>query len=83
MFLKNLFYFCFVGESLERRIFKKICPSFFPYFTKKHNINFKKKPQKMNFKGILKTLVAVLLGLIVYDMFVKKLVIKSFETENL
>ena len=33
----------------------------------------------MDFKAILQTLVAVLLGLIVYDMFVKKLVIKSFE----
>lgn len=37
----------------------------------------------MDFKLILQTLVAVLLGLIVYDMFVKKLVVKSFETENL
>jgi hypothetical protein len=37
----------------------------------------------MDFKSILTTSVAVLLGLIVYDMFVKKLVIKSFETENL
>lgn len=37
----------------------------------------------MDFKLILQTLLAVLLGLIVYDMFVKKLVIKSFETENL
>jgi len=38
----------------------------------------------MDFKVILTTSVAVLLGLIVvYDMFVKKLVIKSFETENL
>lgn len=37
----------------------------------------------MDFKKMLQTLVAVLLGLIVYDMFVKKLVIKSFETENL
>lgn len=37
----------------------------------------------MDFKSILPTTVAVLLGLIVYDMFVKKLVVKSFETENL
>ena len=33
----------------------------------------------MDFKPILQTTVAVLLGLVIYDLFVKKLVVKSFE----
>lgn len=36
----------------------------------------------MNIQGILKGIVPILIALILYDMFVKKMVIKSYDFEE-